>query len=393
MIPSVKKDRVEVNLVDLTCRSLPYDVHLITGLQDAGIDVHLWVAGCLPEQQRVRKRSVLDVAGKVLRSPFRRAAKGFEYLINGVRLQWGLHTKTPDIVHYQWLPFAEKVPSLEVLNLKFAKRSRAGVVYTVHNVLPHDTGDRYRSAFEQIYQIPDALICHTEESQNQLVRDFGISTSKIWVIPHGPLSGEVENVPQDKARDRLNLNPEIPLCLLFGFIRPYKGVEFLIESWKRIKEQEPAARLILAGQPEDGYGEVLLDKIGSLNLDNEIDTHFEFLSKEKLSLYIQASDVLVYPYRDITQSGAFLTGLTTGKPVVATDVGGFREIIRDGETGLLVDYGNEEQLSEELVGLLQNSERRKQLGQAAREMVETEYSWDAISRKTLECYKSVIISS
>ena len=186
---------------------------------------------------------------------------------------------------------------------------------------------------------------------------------------------------------------ETPLCLLFGFIRPYKGVEFLIDSWRRVKEKDPTAQLILAGQPEDRYGEVLLEKIGDLGLKDEIDTHFEFLPQEKLNLYIQAADVLVYPYRSITQSGALLTGLTTGKPIVATDVGGFSEMIQHEQTGILVEYGDEERLAEELVQLLRDTEKREQLGQAAQEMVETEYSWDAIANKTLECYQSVINQS
>lgn len=386
----MKKDVVEVDMVDLTCRSLPYDMHLVKGLRNAGLEVDMWAAGCLPDQRGVEEgQSVLDVAGKVLWGPFRKIAKGTEYLINGIGLHWGLRKEVPDIVHYQWLPFAEKMSSLEVINLKGAKSSTTGVVYTVHNVLPHDTGDQYRDAFQKLYQIPDALICHTESSKNQLVEDFGVPSEKVWVIPHGSLSHGVTSIPQEKARSRLQLDLETPLCLLFGFIRPYKGVEFLIDSWRYIKELEPSARLMLAGQPENGYGEQLSSKIRELGLTQEIETRFKFLPQEELNLCIQAADVLVYPYRSITQSGAFITGLTSGKPVVASRIGGFSEMICHGETGVLVDYGNEEQLADELVRLFQNLEERKKMGKAAQEMVETEYSWEAIAHKTLECYQSV----
>jgi glycosyltransferase involved in cell wall biosynthesis len=357
------------------------------------MEVDLWAAGCMPEQQQGEKRQfVLDVAGKSLSGPVRKVAKGVEYLINGIGLHWGLREEETDIIHYQWLPFAEKIPSLERVNLECAKSSCASVVYTVHNVLPHDTGDRYRDAFQQLYQLPKALICHTESSRDQLVEDFGVPSQKVWVIPHGPLSQEVTFIPREEAQSRLQLDSERPLCLLFGFIRPYKGVEFLIDSWRYVKEQEPSARLMIAGQPENGYGERLSNKIKELELTQEIETRFEFLPQEKLNLYIQAADVLVYPYRSITQSGALLTGLTTGKPVVATSVGGFSEMIQHNQTGVLIDYGNEEQIAKELVDLLQDSKRREQLGQAAQEMVETEYSWKAIAHKTLECYQSVVSS-
>ena len=79
---------VEVDMVDLTCRSLPYDTHLVKGLRGIGMEVDLWTAGCLSEQQEAVERSaVLDFAGNTLalRGPFRKVAKGVEYLINGVR--------------------------------------------------------------------------------------------------------------------------------------------------------------------------------------------------------------------------------------------------------------------------------------------------------------------
>jgi glycosyltransferase involved in cell wall biosynthesis len=320
----------------------------------------------------------------------RKAAKAAEYLVNGVGLHQSLRTASPDLVHFQWLPFAEELPSLEIFNLKWTKTTGAGVVYTIHNVLPHDTGKRHQETFQRIYQIPDALICHTHQAKNELVKDFELPSNKVWMIPHGPLADAIAFVPQEEARRQLHLDLKMSLCLLFGFIRPYKGVEFMIDSWKRVKDKEPSARLVLAGQPEEGYGEVLSDKIEALGLEREIDTRFEFLPQEKLNLYIHAADVLIYPYRDITQSGALLTGLTTGKPIVATNVGGFSEMIQHDQTGVLVEYGDEEQLTRELVQLLRDAERRERLGRAAQDMVETKYSWKAIARKTVECYQSVI---
>ena len=138
---------------------------------------------------------------------------------------------------------------------------------------------------------------------------------------------------------------------------------------------------------------MLTDKIEGLNLEREIDTNFEFLPQEKLNLCIQAADVLVYPYRSITQSGALLTGLTSGKPVVTTNVGGFSEMIQHEKTGILVEHGDQENLAEELVQLLRDGEKRKQLGQAAKEMVKAKYSWETIAQKTLDCYQSLINQS
>jgi glycosyltransferase involved in cell wall biosynthesis len=164
----------------------------------------------------------------------------------------------------------------------------------------------------------------------------------------------------------------------------------LLESWYQVKKRVPAARLVLAGKPEKKYEQVLWSKMEELGLENEVDTHFKFLPKKELDLWVQAADILVYPYRDITQSGALLKGLATGKPVLATDIGGFRETIRHDETGVLVEYGKPNQMSNAIVRLLGDRDKRDKLGRKGREMVATEYSWGEIARKTMKCYQSVI---
>jgi glycosyltransferase involved in cell wall biosynthesis len=364
---------------------------LIEGLREYGVEVDLWSAGCFSESaDRSGALPVLDVAGNIPHPDVRKVAKGGEYLFNLAVLHWKMRMESPEIIHYQWLPFTENFPIIEVLNLKLAKRSGAGVIHTVHNVLPHDTEEQYRDVFQRIYQIPDALICHTKESRQRLVQNFGVSSSNVWVIPHGPLSSDLPSVSRQEARERLQVASRVPLCLLFGHIRPYKGVEFLLESWYQVKKRVPAARLVLAGKPEKKYEQVLWSKMEELGLENEVDTHFKFLPKKELDLWVQAADILVYPYRDITQSGALLKGLATGKPVLATDIGGFRETIRHDETGVLVEYGKPNQMSNAIVRLLGDRDKRDKLGRKGREMVATEYSWGEIARKTMKCYQSVI---
>lgn len=391
---STDSTSLRAGIVDLTGRSRPYDFHLANAMTERRGDFAIWIGG--KDERSTGKKD------RVCEPPFnfasrlsmewrrtRKILKAIEYMGNLICLYlWGLRERI-DVFHFQWLPLLEVAPAFELLHLRWAQSRGFRIVYTVHNVLPHDTGNEHRSAYRNVYHCVDALICHTGDARRRLVDEFGVEAEKIWVIPHGPLSEEISFVPQEKARDELQLDPESLMCLLFGFIRPYKGAKFLINAWRRVIDQEPAARLVLAGKPEEKYGETLLEKIETLKLTREIDTCFKFIPQDKLSLLVHAADVLVYPYRSITQSGALLTGLTTGKPVVATDVGGFSEMIQHGETGTLVEYGDEEQLAEVLVRLLRDEERREQLGDAAKQMVETEYSWDAIAQKTLECYRKV----
>jgi glycosyltransferase involved in cell wall biosynthesis len=84
-----------------------------------------------------------------------------------------------------------------------------------------------------------------------------------------------------------------------------------------------------------------------------------------------------------------LKGLGAGKPVVSTRVGGLEEVIEDGKTGLLVNYGNEQALAHQVVRLFEDASLRSQLGEAAQHVMETKYSWEAIAEQTLQCYSAV----
>jgi glycosyltransferase involved in cell wall biosynthesis len=117
---------------------------------------------------------------------------------------------------------------------------------------------------------------------------------------------------------------------------------------------------------------------------------YRYVSDSELMTIIETADVLVYPYRNITQSGALFTGMGEGKAIVATDVGGLGETLRDGDTGRLVEFGNPEQLANALIDLLRHPKKRSRLGRAAQEDLNTRLSWEEIARRTLECYRSTL---
>lgn len=381
-------------IVDLTCRSYPYDTHLFKAIRKQCGDGRLMVTGCMDDQKDdeypCHQKGLFDIAGCMpLESRgLRRGLKAAEYVLNIFILLHIVYTKRPKVLHIQWLPLGEVWPSFELRWMSVVRRWGTQIVYTAHNVLPHDTGQRYAKTYRSIYHSVDTLICHTDEAKEQLICDFDVSDERVWVIPHGPLSAELKIIPSCQARYQLGIPQEASICVLFGYIRPYKGIEFLLRAWRRVVDRMPNAHLVLAGHGEDSYQQEIEQQIVTLELDQHVETRFYFLPEKELSLIVSAADILLYPYQNITQSGALLTGLTTGKPIVATNIGGFSEVIQDGQTGALVEYGDVVGMEEELVQLLQDGEERKRFGQAARDMVDTKYSWDAIARKTLKCYRS-----
>jgi glycosyltransferase involved in cell wall biosynthesis len=154
-----------------------------------------------------------------------------------------------------------------------------------------------------------------------------------------------------------------------------------------------AAQLAIVGQADDLAQETIEFLVDDLGVDATVSRVYRYVSEKELHSVIQAADVLVYPYRDITQSGALFTGMSAGKAIVATDVGGFPETLRDEETGCIVEFGNQHQLATVLANLLTDPNRREKLGEAVRRDLETRFSWEEIARQTAECYQSTMKSN
>lgn len=387
-------DQARIELVDLTCRSRPYDTHLLKALRAAGLDTRLWIAGCsgtteLPDAS-ADGPPVIDLARKLPDGRVQRGGKALEYLANLLLLFQRTRRTDPSILHFQWLPMLEVTPIIEMSLLRRLRDLGIGTVYTAHNVLPHGSGQRHRDAFREAYHTVDALICHTEHARGELVNDFAIPEEKVWTIPHGPLLTDVPVLSRSRCRSKWGLREETVQVLLFGVLRPYKGIDFLLRSWRRLVGRPGDARLVIAGSGEPDFLDRVDRLIRELELEEHVATVYGFLPEDDLKTLIQASDVLVYPYEQVTQSGALLAGMAAGKAIIATDLEGFRETLRGGETARLVEFGDEAGLAGELECLLNSGDLRQCLGDAVRSDVRERFSWSRIAERTIECYGSLL---
>jgi glycosyltransferase involved in cell wall biosynthesis len=387
--------KLNVFLLDGLCMSPCYDLYLYKALTKY-VNV---VLGCITfhlERDFFKKNNVknypgpLDIVARLgIRSKLpRQVLKAVEYYLNLAFLAVRFCLRPIDIMHIQWLPLVTVLP-FELWFVCALRRRGIKVVYTVHNVLPHDTGLKYHRIFGRVYQTVDALICHTEQARKELVSEFGIPEQKIWVIPHGPLFHDYPRMGQEEAKARLNLEENI-VVMHFGSIRPYKGTEFLLQAWEWVAKAHPKAILLLAGNGEPSYLEEIQRLIARLDILKQVRCDFRYIPDEELPVYYQAADIVVYPYRDITQSGALLTGMAFGKAIVATAVGGFKETLISGKTGLLVSYGDVRELANALNELIDNPVKREQLGREVSFYLKQHYSWEAIAKKTFDCYECIL---
>lgn len=318
-------------------------------------------------------------------APLRRAAKLGEYLANLAVLLARFLRERPDVIHVQFLPLLQWRFPAERWFLRLVRALGIKVVYTVHNVLPQDRGDRLRGAYQRVYQLADRLICHDREAASRLDREFGIRSGRIDIIPHGPLFEEAPGT-RAEARARLGFAPDACVFLWQGILRPYKGVSFLLKAWPAVcaANREAILAIVGGGDPEM-LGDVAREA-SAPSLRGRVRLDLRFVSREELADYLDAADALVYPYREITTSGALMTGLTRGKAVVATALPAFKRMLVHGENAWLVPYGDVGALAAALVRLAGDSALRKRLGDALFASQSQLPRWPEIAIRTRECY-------
>jgi len=382
---------LNVLVLDLTSRTPPYDRALCEALLDYGHNVELWASGCHADDFEgmdvPRRHGLIDLAAHIssLTARATKQAKAVEYLINLLSLTVNLWRTRPDILHIQWLPLLEVFPFIELSFVRLCQRWGIQVVYTVHDVLPLDGGKEHYGTFCRVYHTADRLICHTKTARQRLIDEFGVDPSSTWLIPHGPLLQGAADYSRDEARLLQSLPSERPIVLLFGVLRPYKGVDILIDAWEQVEQAIPEAFLIIAGGGQEDYLEKIEEHIDTADTSN-IRTRLRYLPENELIQLIASADLLVYPYRRITQSGALLAGMSAGQAIVATQVGGLKETLHDGKTARLVEPNDSKELANAIIRLLRNPDERGQLGTAAKTVIDQKYSWEAIAQKTTQCY-------
>jgi glycosyltransferase involved in cell wall biosynthesis len=333
---------------------------------------------------------LLDVVGRfrLPRLP-RRILKLLEAILNLSALTVRFLLSRPDVIHVQYLPMLKWRIPLDLWFLEFCQWRGSKIVLTVHDLLPHDTGEAYRRTFFRLYQLVDAIICHSDHIKARLEAEFSVPEQKISVIPHGPFFYDLSAAGEEETLQSFKLEPDGFLVLWQGIIFPYKGIDLLLRSWQRVETTVDDACLVIAGTGAPEFLDQIREQVKDLDL-KRVKMHFRFISTEELVALYRAASVVVYPYRAITTSGALATGLALGKTIVASDLPVFRELLTNSENAFLVDPEDSAELAGALINLLQDRALREQFAQKVREMNFGDQSWLSIAKKTIQTYESVL---
>jgi glycosyltransferase involved in cell wall biosynthesis len=301
----------------------------------------------------------------------------------------------PKILHILWnykLEYFDRT----ILMLYYRALGKK-VVLTAHNVnqARRDAKDSWvnRATLQVQYRLCNHIFVHTEKMKSELCQNFGVADGRITVLQY-PVNNafpDTELSPAE-AKKRLGLREDEKAILFFGRIVPYKGIEYLLDAFRLLRRQRPANyRLILVGEPKKGSDECLRE-IKSLVENNcehaEIILRTEFIPDEDIEIYLKGADVMALPYKEIFQSGILMMAYSFGLPVVATDVGSFREDVVEGRTGFLCEPGNSAALAEAIEryfgsDLYRNlKSRRLEL----KDYANAKHSWHMVAGLTLDAY-------
>jgi len=250
-------------------------------------------------------------------------------------------------------------------------------------------------AYADIYKNFTAMFFHARENCEKFLSLFPfVHKEKTHIIPHGNSGWLLKYFPQandlDSIRQRYGLKPGQPVVLFFGLLSPSKGIEDLIEAFALVR-QACDARLLIAGYPTKHFNlDALRQKISDLNLSEHVIIDARYIPLEEVSGLMGLATLAVYPYRSSTQSGALQLAYTFGRPVIATAVGGLPEAVEEGRSGFLVPAQSPPQLAERIITLISKPELAKLMGEYARHLSETRFSWRTVARQILSVYDQLL---
>ena len=308
---------------------------------------------------------------------------------------------TPKIFHILWnnkFQFFDRT-----LLMLYYKGLGKKIALTAHNVNQgrRDSNDSLvnRLSLRIQYRLADHIFVHTPKMKNELLEEFGVCERAVTVIRH-PINNAFPDtdLTSSEAKRRLGIKHGERTILFFGRIKPYKGIEDLLTAFQRLVASRADYRLIVAGEVQKG-NEKYLDEIQRAVTHGfaagQVILKIQFIPDQDMELYLKAADVLVLPYKDIFQSGVLFLGYSFGLPVIATDVGSFREEIIEGRTGFICRPANPPDLAKTVEtyfesDLYKDLERQRW---EIREYAHAQHSWDTVAELTRDGYAKLLGSA
>ncbi len=377
-------------MVDISGKVLNYDIALCEALSEVlPSKDHLvfFAANVNPAKVNCDCRKLISLVPKSLQNSeniVKRGFKALEGVINYLYLILYLLLHKVNVLHFQWLPFLE-ICSVEKSFLRIIKivAPKTKIILTIHNLYPHNSSEAKKKAYKQrfgkIQRYIDNFILHLEISRKEFCKDFSIDDARTCVIPHGIFVPKGITIEPHKRGEKLNL-------IMYGNQSYYKGTDILVDALNLLpKDCQDKVHTVIVGKIAPDYYEPLKKKTECL----DVEWIPEFVPDDVLYNKIAESDVIVIPYREISQSGVLLLALSFKRTIIASDLPSFKETLSE-----LVDVMFfESKKPESLEKILEREICRDEYSVTQIELIDDvvqRYSWQKIASKYKHVYNKFV---
>ncbi len=312
--------------------------------------------------------------GRAVKIPKNRS---FSVLTFGITIPWKLKGflahENYDVVHIHG-PIA---PVLPYFALKYSKAKN---FITFHSAAEKSYGYiLWEPILEQYFRKVDGLIAVSEVARDTVSKYF---PGDYRIIPNGIDSGRFRP-DVEPIEDLKTYSPKI---LFVGRFEPRKGLKYLFQAFPQVIRAFPQAKLIVVGRG-------ILERYYRRYVEEHIKEHVIFtghVSPAELPKYYASCDIYCSPATGAESFGiVLLEAMATAKPIVASDIPGYRTILEDEKEGLVFPACNPDALATKIIGLLKDREKMKEMGRRGREKA-LMYDWKIVSRKVLDFYGEVL---
>lgn len=283
--------------------------------------------------------------------------------------------KDYDLIHFNGMD-----ATLLLINsfLRYKKK-----VFTIHDVKLH-SGEKDRKVLnvaenlcKWLIKSKHQIILQNNSDYKEIIEKYPNKKEKINIIPFKCLS-----IFKSFLNDKSSVESDI---LFFGRISPYKGLKYLVNAIEIVKKKIPNVRVMIAG------GGNIENDLPKEKVNGNYIIHNSYISNEEIANYVANTKIVVCPYTDATQSGIVMTSFAFGKPVIASSVGGFPDVIEDKVTGLLVPPRDVSSLADAIISLLSD---RKKIDEMSKNIINIcnkgNLSWEYIVKDVKKVYDKAL---
>lgn len=289
-----------------------------------------------------------------------------------------------DIIHTQWLILS---PLDYYFLKKIKKKCGIKLIVTIHDILPFNQKFYDFRYHKKVYALAEQVIVQADNNVKRFDTLFPEMSGKSHMIPHGHFLDYAEPVSKEKACEYLKIPKNKTVLLFFGQIKKVKGVGVLLEAFAKIYKKYPDMLLVIAGSVWKDDFSKYQEIIDKYSLQAQVRTDIRYIPDEEIKYYYSAADLCMLPYLEVYQSGVIQLSYAYKKPVVATRIGAFKEVVLENESGFMCEPNDSLDLAKTIEKAIASRDRYEQMGQTGYNYIAKKYSWEKIAEEVCRLYE------